>query len=105
MLMIFTLQFFHVRSATGATFLPFVNNTKTAAHTFTTGLDGDPKDFNSVRLFLSNVLRAASAFKIAGSAFFKSAAQILAFTDTSSSIIRTFFSFSAANKRQKTVKS
>lgn len=84
--------------------LPFLeNNTSTAAVTFTTASGGEPKDFNSVRLFLFNVFKASCAANKAGSAFAKSSAQILAFIVTSSSITLTFFSSSAAVRKHSYV--
>lgn len=79
----------------------FENKTITAAMTLITAGGGEPNDFNSVKLFLSSVSKAATAASIIGSAFFKSSAQILALADTSSSIPRTSFSFSAAEIKEK----
>lgn len=62
----------------------------------TTASGGEPKAFNSVRLFLFKVFKASWAAINAGSALAKSSAQILAFIVTSSSITFTFFSSSAA---------
>ena len=72
------------------------SNTITAAVTLTTADGGEPKDFNSVRLFLFSVFRASCAAASAGSALAKSSSHDLAFSLTSFSMTTTFFSSSSA---------
>ncbi len=100
----YTLQAFHDRSLGN---LPFdENKTRTAAQTLITACGGVPNDFSSVMLFLFNVFRASCAAISMGSALYKSCSHSFAFNETSSSMIRIFFSSEAAmliriNKRVK----
>jgi len=64
--------------------------------TFITAGGGLPNDFNSVRLFLLRVFRAASAAFKAGSALARSSSQDLCFSDTSLLMMATFFSSASA---------
>lgn len=56
-LAIMTLQAFQPRSL--GILLGGANRTMTAAVTLTTAEGGEPKDFNSVKLFLFNVFKAS----------------------------------------------
>mmetsp|Transcript_25005 Transcript_25005/g.85567 ORF Transcript_25005/g.85567 Transcript_25005/m.85567 type:complete len:219 (-) Transcript_25005:9327-9983(-) len=76
-------------------FPPGAHNTMQAATTCTTISAGEPKDFNSPRLFLSNEFSAASASRMIGSAALRSSAHSSWKLATSSAILAHAASSSA----------
>jgi len=69
----------------------------TAETTLTTAFGGEPNDFNSVKLFLFKVSRAAWAASKAGSAAARSRSQSAALMPTSCAMTATFASSPSAN--------